>query len=180
MNCNNVKPINLLDEGTLRKYIKDTVRSTLEEMLLYEMAFDLKTYKDRIRSHAIEIARNWCLVRYTFYNEQFLQLRKHWMTELKTHLTALAIAKVSTKNQSDTKYKAFLSVWAEFEFDRDEYSISGQIANKFEDENIDIHTDTFATIVNEFKNEARHIADVIASGDRIKVNNYVNNLCNKE
>ena len=96
------------------------------------MVFDLKTYKDRIRNHAIEIARNWCLVRYTFYNEQFLQLRKHWMTELKTHLTTLAIAKVSTKNQSDTKYKAFLSVWAEFEFDRDEYSISGQIANKFE------------------------------------------------
>ena len=180
MECDNAKPINLLDEGTLREYIKDTVRSTVEEMLLNEMAFDLKTYKDRIRNHAIEIAINWCLVRYTFYNEQFLQLRKHWMTELKTHLNALAIAKVSSKNQSDTKYKAVLSVWAEFEFDRDEYSISGQIANKFEAENIDIHTDTYATIVDEFKNETRHIADVIASGDRIKVNTYVNNLCNKE
>ena len=37
MDSNNVKPINLLDEGTLRKYIKDTVRSTLDEMLLYEI-----------------------------------------------------------------------------------------------------------------------------------------------
>ena len=174
----NNESLNLLDEGTLRQYIKDTVHSTVEEMLLNEMAFDLKTYKDRIRNHAIQIATNWCLVRYTFYNENFLQLRNHWMSELKTHLTALAIAKVTTKNQSDTKYRAVLSVWAEFEFDRDEYSISGQIANKFETEGIDIHTDTFATIVDEFKNETRHIADVIASGDRIKVNEYVNNLCN--
>lgn len=174
----NSKPLNLLDEGTLRQYIKDTVHSTVEEMLLYEMTFDLKTYKERIRNHAVQIATNWCLVCYTFYNENFLPLRKHWMTELKTQLNALAIAKVTTRNQSDSKYKAVLDVWAEFEFDRDEYSISGQIANKFETEGIDIHTDTFATIVDEFKNETRHIADVIASGDRLKVNEYVNNLCN--
>jgi hydroxymethylpyrimidine pyrophosphatase-like HAD family hydrolase len=100
-----------------------------------------------------------------------------WMAELKAHLNTLAVAKVSTKNQSDTKYKAVLAVWAEFEFDRDEYSISGQIANKFEIENIDIHTNIFATIVDEFKNETKCIANVIASGDRIKVNAYVDNLC---
>lgn len=31
---NDNKPLNLLDEGTLREYIKNTVRSTVEEMLL--------------------------------------------------------------------------------------------------------------------------------------------------
>jgi len=174
---NDNKPLNLLDEGTLREYIKSTVRSTVEEMLLYEMAFDLKTYKERIRNHAVQIATNWCLVRYTFYNDNFLQLRKHWMTELKTQLNALAIAKVSTRNQSDSKYKAVLNVWSEFEFDRDEYSINGQIANKFETEGIDILSEDYIKVVDDFKKETRHIAEIIASGDRTKVNNYVENLC---
>ena len=71
-----------------------------------------------------------------------------------------------------------LSVWSEFEFDRDEYSINGQIANKFETEGIDILSEDYIKVVDDFKIEARHIADVIASGDRLKVNEYVNNLCN--
>lgn len=170
-------PLNLSDEDTLREFIENTVRLTVEEKLLSEMAFDLRTYKDRIRNHAVQIATNWCLVRYTLYNENFKKLRNHWMAELKAHLNTLAVAKVSTKNQSDTKYKAVLAVWAEFEFDRDEYSISGQIANKFEMENIDIYTNIFATIVDEFKNATKSIANVIASGDRIKVNAYVDDLC---
>ena len=171
------KPLNMFNEEELRKYIKDTVRLTLNEMLLNEMAFNLKTYKERIRNHATEIARNWCLVRYAFYDENFLKLRNHWMTELKTHLTELAVIKLTTKNQSNAKYNAVLSVWAEFEFDRDEYSISQQIADKFESENISIYTDTFATIVDEFKNETKNIANVIASGNRNSVNEYVNNIC---
>ena len=125
-------PLNLLDEDTLREFIENTVRLTVEEKLLCEMVFDLKTYKERIRNYAVQIATNWCLVRYTLYNKNFKKLRNHWMAELKAHLNTLAVAKVSMKNQSDTKYKAVLAVWAEFEFDRDEYSISGQIANKFE------------------------------------------------
>ena len=173
----NSKPLNLFDETTLRTYIKEVVHSTVSDMLLTEMAFDLKTYKDRIRNHAVEIARNWCLVRYTFYNENFITLRKHWMSELKAHLNELAIAKIATKKQSDTKFKAVLSVWSEFEFDRDEYSITGQIADKFETENIDIYGDVFPKVVDDFKNETMNIANVIASGDRNKVNNYVNNIC---
>lgn len=62
-------PLNLLDEDTLREFIENTIRLTVEEKLLSEMAFDLRTYKDRIRNHAIQIATNWCLVRYTLYND---------------------------------------------------------------------------------------------------------------
>ena len=50
--------LNLLDEDTLREFIENTVRLTVEEKLLSEMAFDLKTYKERIRNHAIQIATN--------------------------------------------------------------------------------------------------------------------------
>lgn len=171
------KPLNLLDESTLREYIQNVVNETIDRVLLSEMAFDLKTYKDRIRNHAIQIAINWCLVRYTYYNENFIQLRNQWMYELKAQLNAITIAKVSTKNQSDAKYKSFLSVWAEFEFDRDEYSISGQIANKFEAEGIDILSEDYIKVVDDFKNEAKNIANVVASGDRTKVNDYVGNIC---
>lgn len=173
------KPLNLLDESTLREYIQNVVYETIDRVLLNEMAFDLKAYKDRIRNHAIQIAINWCLVRYTYYNENFIQLRKHWMSELKAQLNAITIAKVSVKNQSDAKYKSFLSVWAEFEFDRDEYSINGQIANKFETEGIDILSEDYIKVVDDFKNETKNIANVVASGDRVKVNDYVENICEK-
>ena len=173
------KPLNLLDESTLREYIQNVVYETIDRVLLNEMAFDLKTYKDRIRNHAIQIAINWCLVRYTYYNENFIQLRKHWMSELKAQLNAITIAKVSVKNQSDAKYKSFLSVWAEFEFDRDEYSINGQIANKFETEGIDILSEDYIKVVDDFKNETKNIANVVASGNRLKVNEYVGNICEK-
>lgn len=173
------KPLNLLDESTLREYIQNVVYETIDRVLLNEMAFDLKTYKDRIRNHAIQIAINWCLVRYTYYNENFIQLRKHWMAELKAQLNAITIAKVSVKKQSDAKYKSFLSVWAEFEFDRDEYSINGQIANKFEAEGIDTLSEDYIKVVDDFKNEAKNIANVVASGDRTKVNDYVEKICGK-
>jgi hypothetical protein len=55
---NRNKPLNLLDENTLREFIENTVRLTVEEKLLSEMAFDLKTYKEQIRNHAIQIATN--------------------------------------------------------------------------------------------------------------------------
>lgn len=173
------KPLNLLDESTLREYIQNVVYETIDRVLLNEMAFDLKTYKDRIRNHAIQIAINWCLVRYTYYNENFIQLRKHWMAELKAQLNAITIAKVSVKNQSEAKYKSFLSVWAEFEFDRDEYSINGQIANKFETEGIDVLSDDYIRVVDDFKNEAKNIANIVASGNRLKVNEYVEKICEK-
>lgn len=173
------KPLNLLDESTLREYIQNVVYETIDRVLLNEMAFDLKTYKDRIRNHAIQIAINWCLVRYTYYNENFIQLRKHWMAELKAQLNAITIAKVSVKKQSDAKYKSFLSVWAEFEFDRDEYSINGQIANKFEAEGIDTLSEDYIKVVDDFKNEAKNIANVVASGERLKVNDYVEKICEK-
>lgn len=179
MNMGQAKPLNLLDESTLREYIQNVVYETIDRVLLNEMAFDLKTYKDRIRNHAIQIAINWCLVRYTYYNENFIQLRKHWMAELKTQLNAITIAKVSVKKQSDAKYKSFLSVWAEFEFDRDEYSINGQIANKFEAEGIDTLSEDYIKVVDDFKNEAKNIANVVASGDRTKVNDYVEKICGK-
>ena len=169
--------LSLINETALKEYIQECVRRTVDEMMLNEMAFDLKTYKERIRNHAIQIAINWCLVRYSFYDENYSQLTKHWMTELKTHLNALAVAKITSKNQSDIKYKAVLSVWAEYEFDRDEYSISGQIANKFEDEGIDILSENYIKVVDEFKNETKKIAEIIADSDRCKVNEYVNNLC---
>ena len=173
------KPLNLLDEANLRKYIQDVVYETIDRVLLNEMSFNLGTYKDRIRNHAIQIAINWCLVRYTYYNKEFIHLRKHWMAELKTQLNAITIAKVSAKNQSNAKYKSFLSVWAEFEFDRDEYSINGQIANKFETEGIDILSEDYIKVVDDFKNETKNIANVVASGDRMKVNEYVENICGK-
>ena len=173
------KPLNLLDEANLRKYIQDVVYETIDRVLLNEMSFNLGTYKDRIRNHAIQIAINWCLVRYTYYNKEFIHLRKHWMAELKTQLNAITIAKVSAKNQSNAKYKSFLSVWAEFEFDRDEYSINGQIANKFETEGIDILSEDYIKVVDDFKNETKNIANVVASGDRVKVNDYVGNICEK-
>ena len=94
-------------------------------------------------------------------------------------MNALAIAKVTSKKQSDSKYKIVLSVWAEYEFDRDEYSISGQIANKFEEEGISILSKEYAKVVDDFKNETLKIADVISSNDRTKVNEYVNNICSK-
>ena len=173
------KPLNLLDEANLRKYIQDVVYETIDRVLLNEMSFNLGTYKDRIRNHAIQIAINWCLVRYTYYNKEFIHLRKHWMAELKAQLNAITIAKVSAKNQSNAKYKSFLSVWAEFEFDRDEYSINGQIANKFETEGIDILSEDYIKVVDDFKNETKNIANVVASGDRVKVNDYVGNICEK-
>lgn len=173
------KPLNLLDESTLREYIQNVVYEAIDRVLLNEMAFDLKTYKDRIRNHAIQIAINWCLVRYTYYNENFIHLRNHWMSELKAQLNAITIAKVSVKNQSEAKYKSFLSVWAEFEFDRDEYSINGQIANKFETEGIDVLSEEYMKVVDDFKNETKKIANVVASGDRLKVNDYVEKICGK-
>lgn len=90
--------LNLLDEDTFREFIENTVRLTVEEKLLSEMTFDLKTYKDRIRNHAVQITTNWCLVRYTLYDENFKQLRNHWMAELKAHLNMLAVAKVSVSH----------------------------------------------------------------------------------
>ena len=173
------KSLNLLDEANLRKYIQDVVYETIDRVLLNEISFNLGTYKDRIRNHATQIAINWCLVRYTYYNKEFIHLRKHWMAELKAQLNAITIAKVSAKNQSNAKYKSFLSVWAEFEFDRDEYSINGQIANKFETEGIDILSEDYIKVVDDFKNETKNIANVVASGDRVKVNEYVENICEK-
>ena len=167
-----------INDPTLKEYIQKVVKTTLNEVLLTEMAFDLKSYKERIRNRATEIARNWCLVRYTFYDENYLKLRHHWMTELKTLLNELAIAKVTTKKQSDAKFKMVLSVWAEYEFDRDEYSINGQIANKFELEGIDILSEAYIKTVDDFKNATKDIANVIASGERTTVNEYVNNICN--
>jgi hypothetical protein len=101
------------------------------------------------------------------------------MSELKAQLNAITIAKVSVKNQSEAKYKSFLSVWAEFEFDRDEYSINGQIANKFETEGIDVLSDDYIRVVDDFKNEAKNIANIVASGNRLKVNEYVEKICEK-
>ena len=167
----------IINETVLKEYIQKCVKTYVDEIMLNEMAFDLKTYKERIRNHAIQIAINWCLVRYSFYDKKYSQLTRHWMTELKTQLNALAVAKVTSKKQTDVKYKSVLSVWAEYEFDRDEYSINGQIANKFEEEGIDILSEEYIKVVDEFKNETRKIAEVIASGDRNTVNEYVNNLC---
>ena len=70
-----------------------------------------------------------------------------------------------------------LFVWSEFEFDRDENSIDGQIANKFESEGINRYTKEYAIIVEEFKNETKNLAKVISSGERTIVNSYVDNIC---
>jgi hypothetical protein len=174
---NKEMPLDLTNEGVLREYIKNVVHNAVEDVLLNEMAFPLKNYKDRVRNYAVDIATHWCLIRYTFYNENFLQLRNHWKSELKTFLNKLALMKVTPKKQYDTKYRSVLSVWAEYEFDRDEYSISSQIANKFEEEGISIYSPEFADVVNDFKNETLNIANVIADGDRLKVNEYVEQIC---
>ena len=170
------KPLDLTNESVLREYIRKVVRNTVDDILLNEMAFALKDYKNRVRNYAVEIATHWCLIRYAFYNNNFLRLSGHWKSELKTLLNKLAIAKVTSKKQHNVKYNAVLSVWAEYEFDRDEYSISGQIANKFEEEGIDIFSKEFADVVNDFKKETLKIASVIADGDRTKVNEYVEEI----
>ena len=164
------------EEAKLREIIKEEVRKVFYECMLNEMAFDLGKYKDQVRNHMQQIAINWCLVRYTTYDENFIQLRRHWSSELLSQMNFIAGMKIKGKDDTSTKQKALYSIWNEFEFDTDERAIDMMVSGKFESEGIDTYSEQYIQTTVDFKEASKEIIEVILSGSRKVIQDYVLNI----
>ena len=168
--------MDIRDEQKMREIIREEVGKIVSEILLTEMAFDLGKYKNQIRNHITQIAINWCLVRYTDYDTKYVPLRKHWSSELLSHLNFIAGLNLKGKNDDATKEKALFSIWNEFDFDTDERSIDMAVASKFESEGIDTYSEQYIQTTKYFKEETKKLVDVIVSGSRKVILEYVKQI----
>lgn len=165
-----------INELKLREIIREEIMKVFPKIILSEMAFDLNKYKDQVRYHIRQIAINWCLVRYTDYNQDYIKTRNHWSGELVEQMSFIAAMKLKKGNNPSAKEKALFSIWNEFDFDTDETAIDMTIASKFESEGIDTSSDEYINVTQDFKNETRNIVSVILSNNRSIIKEYVKNI----
>ena len=156
--------------------LKQIIREVLQEELICEMAISLSDYKALVNNLIEQIAQNWCLIRYVSLSGNKNELKKHWQSELKTHLNNISRRKLKKGDSVQAKEKALYSVWSENDFDTNENCIDLAIATKFEIEGIETRGKIYAQVISDFKNATKDIVNIILSESNSKIVEYVINI----
>ena len=162
-----------MEELKLKEIIREVIREEINKSMLIEMSISLSDYKRIIDNLIVQIAQNWCLVRYVTLSGNKVELKKHWQSELNTHMNNIARRKLKKGDNIQSKEKALYSVWNENDFDTDEHCIDMAIVTKFEREDIDVFDKHYAQAITDFKNATRDIVSAILSGSRSTIANYI-------
>lgn len=160
----------------LENVIKTIIREELQNYLICEMAYSLKEYKEKSDNLIPQIVENWCLIRYSSLSGEYLNLKPHWKSELKSHLNNIRQMKLKTNNSSSTKQNALFNLWSKRDLDKDENTIYSHIYFKFEEEGIPTEGEIFAQVISDFKNETVNIVNVLTSNSPQKIVEYVENI----
>lgn len=164
------------DLASLRRIIREEVRSAIDELLVTEMAFSLSDYKRKADNRVCQIITNWCLVRYASKDEKVKKLKPHWSVELMTQMSYVGELRLKNGDNIESKAKALYGIWAAYEFDRNESSVDMIVAPKFDSEGIDTYSDKYIETVSECVSSSKEIVDTILTGSRAKIMEYVRKL----
>ena len=165
-----------IEEKKLKEIISDIVKETAERILMTEMAFSLSSYKNKVEDRIDQLITNWCLVRYTRYDEKFIKLRTHWSVELIALMNDIRQMRLKKGDNIETKQNALYYVWSEYEFDRDETMIDNTISLKFEKEGINTQSEWYINTVSDCKNATRDIVNALLSDSKPKIMKYVRSI----
>ena len=133
-------------------------------------------HKDKSDNLIPQIVENWCLIRYSSLSGEYLNLKPHWKSELKSHLNNIRQMKLKTNNSSLTKQNALFNLWSKRDLDKDENTIYSHIYFKFEEEGIPTEGEIFAQVISDFKNDTKKIIYALTSESGETIKYYVNNI----
>lgn len=159
----------------LRNLIKEEVTRAIEKALVTEMAYSLSDYKRRAEDRIAQILTNWCLIRYTDYDERYQKLRKHWSSELLVQMQYVSRMRLK-KGDDETKQKALYTIWSENEFDRDENVIDGIVCAKFMEEGIDTYSEAYIQTISDCKDATRDVVNALLSPSVGKIIHYISSI----
>lgn len=142
---------------------------------LNEMAHTISEYRRAVVLKSPNILINYCLVIYAGLDKNYKHLRNHWKSELKGFMTDLAGDKLSRKNTVENRTKYIKEQWLQADYDQPD-RVRFRVSGKFEDENIDTESVKFIRCSEIFSERMDEIINIIASGDRYTVKEYVKNL----
>ncbi|MCQ2754453.1 MAG: hypothetical protein MJ231_05325 [bacterium] len=144
---------------------------------LFEYARPRNEIIERISSYLPQIIENWCLVHAcSITNTNINQCKNHWKTELRTHLMKSATFKLKGKNDYKSRYSMITQAESKDELLSDIKQIDFIISEKFSIENINLDENIYQQILNDLINNKENIFDIIASMNKEKIIEYINNI----
>lgn len=148
-----------LTESQLHEIIKETVKK--EVSLLMEYSMPRAKYVENICNLFQQILENWMLVRYCTLVGR-TETKKHWKSELWTHLNNIATKKIKGKDSDDAKRSAInqaLDICDAFEAELNSHKVSP----KFYSEGILVDNETKLLIAKDFVNDIPNMVNCILS-----------------
>lgn len=166
-----------INENNLKQLIELIVKEELNKYskkLVLEYALERGVYKFRLENELPQIIENWCLVHFcTLTNRD--ETKIHWKGELRGHFLNATNLNLTKNNKEDKRRKVLDEIWNDYDYNLS-VTISTAIANKFIKENINIKSDVFKQVVDDFIQSSEEIKNVILSKNIDLIADYVEKI----
>jgi hypothetical protein len=152
----------------MNNYIKDLIVEYFSNTSLFEMAYTREKYMLRLFNLKTQIIENWCLIHYCSLTNR-TETKKHWGDELSAHIDNLRDMTIKTSKKRATEQEYLDNL----ELDNP-IKIKHIIKNKFKKENIDITTDVYEKVCDDFASYGIHeIIDIICMNYSDENDDYI-------
>lgn len=156
---------------------KEKTIKAIENIALFEMAYDRKQFKALIENLSYQIYENWCLIKYCSITGNKKQLKNHWKNKLRSYLTK--ICKAVFKLNRTNALKEVLIDLMEFDNNKDEHLFLW-LYDKFFEEGIDIYDEqeTINEIIEDWQIYGlEDIIEILANSKNIiKIRDYIDSI----
>ena len=154
----------------MSRSLKECIADYLSQTELFEMAYDRRTYMNKVFDRMLQIMENWCLIKYARLNNTNTQLINHWKTELKSQLVLIQ----SMKLKSGDKLKATKhSLITEMEYNT--LNVTYLLEAKFTKENM-WDESKVRIISGMFNKEVYKLCELMASSTPEDITKYIKTL----
>lgn len=162
---------------TLNEILQESIDRVLNERssgMITEMAIPRRNYKERVDAELPQVFENWCLIHYRTITDTE-QNKKHWQGEFRGHMYSTARLAIKSNDSEKTRRKVLNELLEENEYDNP-HTMNLTVCNKFIDENIDINSKEYKTVIMDCIGEIDTIFDLIISRNNNKINDYANQI----
>lgn len=158
------------------KKIKNILKRKFEDLCLFEMACDRKTFKKLVQDNIEQIIENWCLIDYVVISGDLKNLKNHWKAELRAACKRIVQSKIKENNSYQSREKVLNSYFKElWELDKDPEVVRSFIEDKFSDEGIKDNV-LIRKICENMVAEISYLVDILATGDYNVLKTYIEEL----
>lgn len=169
----------MIEENRLREIIREEINKYFSNKMLFEFyAYERSDFRDIVRQHLPQIIIHWCLIRYFRLVDIDNQCINHWKGEINNWLSYLSRLDIKKHIKDyNFKLKTIKQVWEDEELYNNMSSFIRCFKNKFKEENIDINTNDFKSVIEMCQTESNIIIDLISKANNFDaIEEYVHSL----